>query len=296
VSANKKGLGRGFESLIPMDLLDESFDPTSSQDEQISELRQIKLTEIVADPEQPRRQFDDEALADLSASISEHGILQPIVVTPFQGGYQIVAGERRFRAAKLSGLDKVPALVRTLSGQHKLELSLIENLQRRDLNVIETAMAYVKLRDQFNLTLDEIGQRVGKKSISTISNTLRLLKLPQSVRVALAQGRVNEGQVRPLIGLDEAFIDALLPRIIHEQWTARDSEQYMLKRKSSTNASTVSPKRTTGISVYDVETKYIAKYLGANVSVRANAKGVGKIVISFKSEDEFRRIQSLIDQ
>ena len=189
----KKGLGRSFESLIPTDLLDESFDPTAAQDEQVSELRHIKISEIVADPEQPRRQFDQESLEELAASIREHGILQPIVVMPFDGGYQIVAGERRYRASKLAGKDKIPALVRTLTGQHKLELSLIENLQRKDLNIIETATAYQKLRDQFNLNLEEIGKRVGNKSTSAVSNTLRLLKLPKKVLEALADGRLSEG-------------------------------------------------------------------------------------------------------
>ena len=201
----KGGLGRGFESLIPTDLLDESFDPTAEQDEQVSDLRQIKLSEITADPDQPRRFFDEEALAELAASIKEHGVLQPIVVTPHADGYQIVAGERRFRASTLAGLDKIPALVRTLSGQHKLELSLIENLQRRDLNAIETATAYAKLRDQFNLSLEQIGQRVGGKSVSAISNTLRLLRLAPEARAAVADGKLTEGQARPLVGVDEAL-------------------------------------------------------------------------------------------
>ena len=156
---NKKGLGRGFESLIPTELLDESFDPTVSQDHQVSELRNIKIDEIVVDKDQPRKQFEQDSLEELAGSIREHGILQPIIVTPHKGGYQIVAGERRYHAAKIAGIDKVPALVRTLSGQHKLEVSLIENLQRKDLNDMETATAYLKLRDQFNLTLEEIGKR-----------------------------------------------------------------------------------------------------------------------------------------
>ena len=159
--SSKKGLGRGFASLIPTELLDESFDPTAAQDDQVSELRHIRLVDIEANPDQPRRTFDDDALEDLSASIREHGILQPIVVTPYNGGFQIVAGERRYRAAKRAGLEKIPTIVRTLSDQHKLELSLIENLQRRDLNVLETATAYLKLRDQFSLTLEQIGKRVG---------------------------------------------------------------------------------------------------------------------------------------
>ncbi|HSW92690.1 MAG TPA: ParB/RepB/Spo0J family partition protein, partial [Patescibacteria group bacterium] len=173
--AKKKGLGRGFESLIPTELFDESFDPTAEQDERVSDLRHIKLSEIVADPDQPRRSFDEVSLEELGASIREHGVLQPIVVAPHEGKYIIVAGERRFRAATKVGLEKMPVLVRTLSNQHKLEISLIENLQRRDLNPLETATAYLKLRDQFNLTLDQIGERVGGKTPGAVSNTLRLL-------------------------------------------------------------------------------------------------------------------------
>ncbi|MBC7868936.1 ParB/RepB/Spo0J family partition protein [Candidatus Saccharibacteria bacterium] len=292
-TSNKKGLGRGFESLIPIELLDESFDPTAAQDQKVSEMRHIKLTEIVADPDQPRRQFEEAALEDLAASIAEHGILQPIVVTPYRGGYQIVAGERRYRAAKLVGLDKIPALVRTLSGQHKLELSLIENLQRRDLNIVETATAYMKLRDQFNLTLEQIGQRVGKKSISAVSNTLRLLKLPMSVRTALAERKVSEGQVRPLIGLDEALINKLLPQIIQQEWSARRTEQYIVQLKQThDNKSKQAPAQ----SPYQDDTKRIATRFSTDVSVRTNTKGAGQIVIKFASDEDFRRIQKLLEK
>ena len=135
MSARAKGLGRGFDSLIPTDVLDETFDPTAQSDEKISELRYLKHSDITPDPDQPRRHFDEAALAELAASIKEHGILQPLVVVSTKGGtFQIVAGERRWRASKLAGLDKIPAIVRTLSNQHKLELALIEKLQRRDLN------------------------------------------------------------------------------------------------------------------------------------------------------------------
>ncbi len=293
--SNKKGLGRGFESLIPVDLLDESFDPTATQDEQVSELRQIKLSQIVADPEQPRRQFDEASIEDLAASIKEHGILQPIVVMPHGSNYQIVAGERRFRASKLAGLDKIPALVRTLSGQHKLELSLIENLQRRDLNIIETATAYMKLRDQFNLTLDEIGKRVGKKSVSAVSNTLRLLRLPLEVRTALAEGKVNEGQVRPLVGLDENLIKQLLPRIIREQWSSRQTEQYIVQLKKADETDTRQLKKVIHEEPYADDTRRIAKRLAADVQVRTNSRGAGQIVIKFGSDEEFKRIQKMLD-
>lgn len=291
----KKGLGRSFDSLIPTELLDESFDPTATQDNQISDLRLIKVSEITADPEQPRRHFDELALAELADSVRQHGILQPIVVTPKAGGYIIVAGERRWRAAQQAGLAKIPALVRTLTDQHRLELSLIENLQRRDLNVLETATAYLKLRDQFNLTLEEIGTRVGGKSISAISNTLRLLRLPASVKDALAEGRLSEGQARPLINVDPEVIEEILPQILKEDWSARRIEQFVVQlKKGGTVKSTQTAKATSGIP-YEAETKRLMKIYDTNVSVKTNAKGAGQIVIRFKSEDEFKRLQKLLE-
>lgn len=290
----KKGLGRGFDSLIPTELLDESFDPTAAQDDKVSELRHIKLEEIFPDPEQPRRAFDEIALSELAASIAEHGILQPIVVTPQKGGYQIVAGERRYRAAKQAGLTKVPALVRTLSNQHKLELSLIENLQRRDLNPLETATAYLKLRDQFNLTLDEIGQRVGGKSVSTISNTLRLLRLPESVREALLDGRLREGQARPLINLEPSVIEEILPRILKEEWSARRIEQFIVQLKKAAKSPIETERKKVADIPYEKEIERIGKRLSTNVSVKTNAKGAGQIVIRFKNDNEFQRIKKLI--
>jgi len=291
----KKGLGRSFDSLIPTELLDESFDPTSTQDDQVSDLRHIKLTEITADADQPRRHFDETALDELAASIKEHGIVQPIVVTPQGGGYQIVAGERRFRAAKKAGLDKIPALVRTLTNQHKLELSLIENLQRRDLNVLETATAYLKLRDQFNLTLDQIGARVGGKSVSTISNTLRLLRLPESVKQALADGRLREGQARPLVNIDPEIIEGILPQILKEEWSARKIEQYIVQLKKHNQNPIESKPKVTHVP-YEDDTNRLTKRLRADVSVKTNAKGAGQIIIRFKSDSEFQRLQKLLDK
>ncbi|MEO5950424.1 MAG: ParB/RepB/Spo0J family partition protein [Candidatus Saccharimonadales bacterium] len=294
MSASKKGLGRGFDSLIPTELLDESFDPTASQDEQVSELRNIKLAQIEADPEQPRRTFDEASLEELAQSIGLHGVLQPIVVTPHKGGYMIVAGERRFRAANKAGLDKIPALVRTLSNQHKLELSLIENLQRRDLNVLETATAYLKLRDQFNLTLDEIGQRVGGKAVSSVSNTLRLLRLPQNVRTALAKGKIREGQARPLVGLDENIINDILPRILSEEWSARKIEQFIVQLKKA--AATPADKSPIVVQPYEANVKQLANRLATPVQIKTNAKGAGQITINFRSDADFKRIQKMLDR
>ena len=288
--AAKKGLGRGFSSLIPDNLLDESFDPSAGDDHKVSDLRTIKLTKIMPDPDQPRRHFDETGLNELTASIKEHGVLQPIVVVPLKDGeYQIVAGERRYRASKAAGKDSIPALVRTLSAQHKLELSLIENIQRRDLNPLETATAYAKLRDQFNLTLEEIGARVGGKSVSAVSNTLRLLKLPTEAKQAVARGEISEGQVRPLIGADEAVIAELLPVIISEHWSARKIEEYIAGGRQATD-STKGRKPVQRPLVNE----RLTKRFGVNVVTQTSAKGNGKIVIEFKDDEERQRIESLL--
>ncbi len=295
MSSNKRGLGRGFDSLIPTELLDESFDPTAAQDNQVSELRHIKIGEISADPDQPRRYFDEAALDELSASIVTHGLLQPIVVTPKAGGYQIVAGERRYRAALRAGLDRMPALVRTLTGQHKLELSLIENLQRRDLNILETATAYLKLRDQFNLTLDEIGQRVGGKSVSTISNTLRLLRLPESVLTALAEGKLREGQARPLVNIAPEIIEEILPQILKEEWSARKIEQFIVQLKQQKHVPAKDAARHATQTPYQDDAQRLASRFKTDIRVKTNAKGAGQIVIRFSSDHDFQRIQKLLE-
>lgn len=286
----KKGLGRSFESLIPDDLLDESFDPTASDDHAVSDLRSIKLVDIQADPEQPRRHFDETALEELTASIKEHGVLQPIVVAPHKGKYQIVAGERRFRASQAAGKSSIPALVRTLSDQHKLELSLIENIQRHDLTPIETATAYGKLRDQFNLSLDEIGKRVGGKSVSAISNTLRLLKLPDVAKQAVAKGQLTEGQARPLVGANPAQVKELLPKIIKENWSARKIEQLSSSVKAPLRARPSNDR----IQFVD-EANKLSQKLQARVKISASQRGAGTISIAFSSDEERQRIQKLLD-
>ena len=289
----KKGLGRGFDTLIPTDLFDESFDPTARQDEKVSDLRNLKLEDITADPEQPRRHFDEEALAELAASIKEHDVLQPIIVTAKNGKYIIVAGERRYRAAKLAGKVKIPAIVRTLTDQHKLELSLIENIQRRDLNPLETATAYLKLRDQFNLTLDQIGARVGGKSISTISNTLRLLRLPEAVKTAMIEGKLTEGQARPLIGADEEIIAKILDQIIKQDWSARKVEQFIAGLKNGVHTANSSGNTHDNFEQY---TQQLTKRFTTKVQIKTNQKGAGQIVIAFKNAKEFERIEKLLEK
>jgi ParB family chromosome partitioning protein len=290
--AVKKGLGRGFSSLIPDNLLDESFDPTAGDDHKVSDLRNIKLTQITPDPDQPRRYFDEAGLAELTASIKEHGVLQPIVVVPQKDGtYQIVAGERRYRASVSAGKTSIPALVRTLSAQHKLELSLIENIQRRDLNPLETATAYAKLRDQFNLTLDEIGTRVGGKSVSAVSNTLRLLKLPDDVKQAVATGQLSEGQARPLIGADESVLKTLLPLMMKEHWSARKIEEFIANERPM--QPTDGRKHTVTRPQQNVK---LSERFNARVMTQQNPKGAGRIVIEFKSDDERQRIEDQLSR
>lgn len=232
---SSKGLGRGFDALIPTDLVDEEFDLTATEDKRESELKQIRVSEIYPDEEQPRRDFAPEALDALAASIKEHGVLQPIVVTKEDNKYKIVAGERRWRASKIAGLEKIPAIVRSLDSQNRLELSIIENAQREDLNPIELATAYAKLKNQFNLSDEDIAAKVGK-SEATIQNTLRLLNLPEDVKRIMVKEKLTEGVMRPLVNRDEITIKKVLPKIVEEGWTARKVERYFQdhKKKSST--------------------------------------------------------------
>lgn len=294
MSAMKKGLGRGFESLIPTDLIDESFDVTASQDGQVSQLRELPVAKLTPDPDQPRHHFDQEALTELAQSVKEHGIIQPIIVIKKGEGYQIVAGERRYRAAVEAGLEKVPAIIRSLSDQNKLELSLIENIQRRDLSVIETATAYAKLRNQFNLTNEQIGERVNK-SPSAVNNTMRLLKLPKEVQYLVVEGELTEGQVRPLISWGADFVLKLVPRIVSEGWSARKTEQYLTNIKRQEPGASQSSSPATVDESFEQRIAALKKRLSAPVDIRMNSKGAGKIVISFKDQAELERLESLLD-
>ena len=233
-----KGLGRGFESLIPTELIDEEFDPTAKEDKNSSELKKLKISDIVRDENQPRRDFDEDAINALAASIKEHGVLQPIVVTKEDGKYKIVAGERRWRASKIAGLDKIPAIIRTLDSQNRLELSIIENAQREDLNAIELATAYAKLKTQFNLSTADIATKVGKSEAS-IQGTMRLLNLPDDVKKIMVKEKLTEGVMRPLATADEPTIKKVLPKIIKEGWTARKVERYLQDNKKKSSAALI---------------------------------------------------------
>ncbi|MBR3232904.1 ParB/RepB/Spo0J family partition protein [Candidatus Saccharibacteria bacterium] len=277
----QKGLGRGFASLIPTDLVDEEFDPTSLEDEKLSQFLNLPLDKISVDPDQPRKDFNPEALESLASSIKSNGVLQPIVVVRHENGYQIVAGERRYRAAKLAGLTKIPAIVRTLDAQNRLELSVIENAQREDLNAIELATAYAKLQTQFNLSPKEIGVRIGKSETS-IRNTLRLLELPDFAKKAMAERNLPEAVMRPLIPLSEAEIEQLLPKIIDEGWTVKRVEDYFKAKKAKKPTSAAVIKASLN---YDREQAFTKKFAARSVKITSKS-----ITITFKNNKELEKL------
>ena len=269
-----KGLGRGFSSLIPTDLIDDEFDPTAEEDAKGSKLLEIDIEKISRDEGQPRKNFSEESLAELANSIKEHGIIQPLVVIEEGGKYIIVAGERRWRAAKMAGLSKLPAIVRTLDSQNRLELSIIENAQREDLNPIELATAYAKLKNQFNMSVSEIAERVGK-SESAVMNTMRLLNLPEDAKKAMVEHGLSEGVMRPLITAEPEVIEKAVPMIVSEGWSARRVEQYIAanrKKSSSVAVKTDAQAR---------EETALAKKYGVKVRVAARS-----VTFSVKDEKE----------
>lgn len=272
------GLGRGFESLIPTEFVDDDFDVTAKEDKKASNLTEVPITEVVRDEDQPRKEFAPEALEALANSIKEHGVLQPLVVVKEGDKYKIVAGERRFRASKMAGLEKVPVIIRTLEAQERLEISIIENAQREDLNAIEMATAYAKLKSQFNLSEAEIAERVGK-SKSAVVNTMRLLNLADDVKKAMVEHKLSEGVMRPLIGADEELVEKILPKIIEEGWTARRVEKEMAEKKQKSSVRAV--KQTSYIKQETV----LAKKYDANVRVRGRS-----ITITCRTDNELKEL------
>lgn len=295
----KRGLGKGFDSLIPTNILNSDFDTTAAEDERVSSMRLLPLEDIVPDPDQPRRIFDPDELRSLADSIKEHGLLQPIVVTPKGKQFEIVAGERRYRAAKLAGLTKLQAIVRTLSAQHRLEVSIIENVQRADLNPLEMATSYLKLKTQFNLTDKQIAERIGKAG-STINNQLRLLALPDEAKKALVDGKIVEGHARQILALpDHATQLELLDNIIKHGWTVRKAEQFVVGYKQAGKAGDNKAGLETAKKAVRSETDFtreLAKRLGfkeKSVMQKTMAHG-GQIIIRYKDDADIARIGQLL--
>ncbi|HSX41223.1 MAG TPA: ParB/RepB/Spo0J family partition protein [Candidatus Saccharimonadales bacterium] len=286
--AKNRGLGRGFDALIPTDVGDVQAAVLASTGDAV---HQIDPSTVMPNPHQPRQTFNEAELGDLAASIKTHGVLQPLVVSKQGDKYELIAGERRLRASKLAGLKTVPVIIRSFDEQQKLELALIENVQRSDLNPIETAMAYRKLVDEFNLTVDQVAQRAGQAR-STVSNVMRLLSLSEPARQAVAGGQISEGHARAILSVnDEAKRTELLDLIIKNQWTVRQAEEFTRAFKAPAGSKEHGLKRIAGSN--DL-TKALESYLGTKVTMQPGAKG-GKLVIAYDSDTELQRIIETIN-
>jgi len=272
--AKRSPLGRGFDSLIPKEI-DQSI-----LEEDKHRVQKILISDIKPNPAQPRREFDQTALGELSKSIEHHGVLQPIVVVRDKNGYLIVAGERRWRAARDAGLKELPAIVRSLQELERIELSLIENIQRVDLSPLEQAMAVYQLQQQFSLALDEIAEKLGKAP-STVSNLTRLLELPESAREALKASKISEGHARAILALrgSPAKQSELLHSILNNGWTVRQAEQFAVAAKRGLSTSKAKGRTATETEL----TRRISRKLGADVKIKHTAKG-GQLIIGFKDE------------
>lgn len=286
MSAQKQSLGRGFGVLIPKDL-DQSI-----MTEDNERVQKLLISDIVPNPDQPRREFDQAALNEMAASIKQHGILQPIIVVRAAGnrGYRIIAGERRWRAAGIAKLERVPAIVRSMQELEQLELSLIENIQRVDLSPLEQAMSVYKLQQQFNLALDEIAKKLGKAP-STISNLSRLLQLPDAAREALRQVKISEGHARAILSLKgmTAKQAELLRSILDNNWTVRQAEQFATAAKEGANT-----KAAAGRTAAENDlTKQVGQKLGTKVQIKHTAKG-GQLIIRFNSDEHLEQIADKI--
>lgn len=276
----KQSLGRGFDSLIPKDL------DRSILEEDKHRVQKVLITDIVSNPDQPRKEFDDIAHSELTASIKRHGVLQPIIVVRGKNGYRIVAGERRWRAAKSASLTYIPAIVRSLEELEEIEFSLIENIQRVDLSPLEQALSVYKLQQQFNLALEQVAEKLGKAP-STVSNLTRLLQLPEAAREALRDGRISEGHARAILALKgtSELQDELLRCILNNKWSVRQAEQFASAAKKGKSSKAA---RTYTEAESDT-TKLISQQLKSPVKIKHTPSG-GQLIISFSSEDDLMRI------
>lgn len=292
MTAKKSALGRGLGALID----DAKYEKRPINEAvSTSAIAEIEISKIEANPFQPRKEFDDEALKELSDSIRELGVIQPITVKKLDNGtFQLISGERRTRASKLAGLDKIIAFVRDANDQGLLEMALVENIQREDLNSIEIAVTYQRLIDECTLTQEKLSERVGKKR-ATIANYLRLLKLPAEIQVGVRDNRISMGHARALIGVENP--DAQLKiyhKIINEGLSVRNTEamvreiNYPVRKEENKNKSQQLPKQYLSFK------NTLNSKLNTKVDLKRSDNGKGSIIISFNSEDEFNRISKIL--
>lgn len=277
----KTGLGRGLGTLIPENL------DTGLLLAQGERIEQLAVDRLAANPEQPRTVFDEPALRELADSIRQHGVVQPLIVVRHGSNYQIIAGERRWRAATLAGIATVPCVVRTMHQQEQLEVALIENVQRVDLSPLEEALSVERLHQQFNLTYTDIAKRLGK-SESTVSNVVRLLQLPETAQQALAARAISEGHARQILALkglpDQQ--EQLLSSILANGWSVRQAERFVSSLKAGAKSSQAV---ITRLEPETKETKQLSKRFGAQVKIYRTAKG-GRLEIGFASDEDLARL------
>jgi ParB family transcriptional regulator, chromosome partitioning protein len=287
---NRKALGKGINALIP----DFEMGVPESQEVGSANSTELLIDEISPNRFQPRKYFDDEKLEELVTSIRENGVLQPVLVQKTESGYELVVGERRWRASKKVGLKKIPAVIRDVTDAQALELAIIENIHRHDLNPIEEAEAYSRLADEFALTQEMIAKKVGK-SRTAVANTLRLLKLSRNIKEDLISGKLSMGHARALLGLDNAGqIEALRKEIFKQDLTVRQTESRVSKLKQPASNKPVTLVSKKNIFIKDLE-KQLESRLGTKVDITPKKKG-GKLVVTYYSDDDLERIQDLIGQ
>ncbi len=274
-AGGSSALGRGLTSLIPQ---------RAHADGAVVE---ISLSRVTANPYQPRKHWDDADLADLAASIREHGVLQPVLVTETIDGYQLIAGERRVRASRLAGLERIPALVRQLANRDQLEVALVENLQRADLDPIDEATAYRQLIDEFGMTQERVSERVGKAR-ATVANSLRLLDLHPDVQTAIADGRLSAGHGRAIGGLPAAGQPQAARTVISQGMSVRQAEELVRRLREPKQAVTTTPAPGLDPDLERVEER-LRQHLGTKVSLTRSRAG-GRIVIEYYSDEELGRL------
>ena len=281
------GLGKGLDALIPTGFQAET-PPIDDLTPATAGLLSVPIEQIVPNPRQPRSHFDEVTLAELAASIREYGIIQPLLVSRNSDGpgYTLVAGERRWQASQLAGLTSVPVIVRQTTDQQRLELALIENIQRADLNPLEEANAYRQLFEEFRLSHEEIGMRVGKSRVA-VTNTLRLLNLPGVVQKALLEGHISEGHARALLGLSNPLaIESALRTVLGQKMSVRQTEELVNKMKGEKPVSPIKEDRLP-------EEKSLEEFIRANLSQKISVKigkdvSNGSVTLYYGSEEEFQ--------
>ncbi|WP_283641573.1 ParB/RepB/Spo0J family partition protein [Mesonia mobilis] len=295
-ATKKQALGRGLSALLKDPDNDIKTAKDKNADKVVGNIVELELEAIEVNPFQPRTSFNEDALQELATSIKELGVIQPITVrkTDFNK-YQLVSGERRYRASKLVGLKTVPAYIRIANDQESLEMALVENIQRQDLDPIEIALSYQRLIDEIDLTQEQMSDRIGKNR-STIANYLRLLKLDPIIQTGMRDGFLSMGHGRALINVEDTEIQLkIYEKIIADALSVRDTEQ--LVRSYQKNGKDFSAKKPVTPSVpkeIQSSVKNFSEYFGAKVDVKVNKKGNGKLIIPFSSEEDFKRLQKLI--